>query len=361
MTYDAENRLTIAAGVTYTYDGDGKRVKKSNGKLYWTGMGSDTLAESDVAGVLGDEHVYFNGKRVARRTSAAVVYYYFGDHLGTSRKITNATGTVCYDADYYPYGGERVNLNTCAQNYKFTGKERDGESGLDYFIARHYSSNLGRFLQPDEFAGGPVDAFSSNDPAPPASLPYADITNPQSLNKYSYTINSPLRYTDPNGHCAAFCVGDAIVVVVVGAAVVLYMASRPDAQESIKGITGEVATAIGNTFKSDNSKPTPPPPPPGGQAQPKADTPPGGQGDKGKKDDKGGEKSESQKQKVDNRTADDRISGSLKRSDSYHSEYGNKTLDQLKQLAKEGDPKAQQMKKLVEQAQRLQEKVSTKK
>ncbi|MGH9509048.1 MAG: RHS repeat-associated core domain-containing protein, partial [Terriglobales bacterium] len=268
---------------------------------------------------------------------------------------------VCYDADYYPYGGERVNLNTCAQNYKFTGKERDGESGLDYFIARHYSSNLGRFLQPDEFAGGPVDAFSSNDPAPPASLPYADITNPQSLNKYSYTINSPLRYTDPNGHCAAFCVGDAIVVVVVGAAVVLYMASRPDAQESIKGITGEVATAIGNTFKSDNSKPTPPPPPPGGQAQPKADTPPGGQGDKGKKDDKGGEKSESQKQKVDNRTADDRISGSLKRSDSYHSEYGNKTLDQLKQLAKEGDPKAQQMKKLVEQAQRLQEKVSTKK
>ena len=46
-----------------------------------------------------------------------------------------------------------------------------------------------------------MDAFSSNDPLPPGPLPYADITNPQSLNKYAYTFNNPLRYTDPNGHC----------------------------------------------------------------------------------------------------------------------------------------------------------------
>ncbi|MGH9788251.1 MAG: hypothetical protein ACRD4U_06070, partial [Candidatus Acidiferrales bacterium] len=42
--------------------------------------------------------------------------------------------------------------------------------------------------------------FSSNDPLPPGPLPYADITNPQSLNKYTYTYNNPLRYTDPTGH-----------------------------------------------------------------------------------------------------------------------------------------------------------------
>ena len=40
-------------------------------------------------------------------------------------------------------------------HYKFTGKERDAESGLDDFDARHYASSLGRFMQPDEFGGGP--------------------------------------------------------------------------------------------------------------------------------------------------------------------------------------------------------------
>jgi hypothetical protein len=82
-----------------------------------------------------------------------------------------------------------------------SGKERDSESGLDDFEARYYASSMGRFMQPDEFAGGPVDLF---DPSPPTPdpLPYADIFNPQSLNKYTYVYNNPLRYVDPNGHDA---------------------------------------------------------------------------------------------------------------------------------------------------------------
>jgi hypothetical protein len=62
-----------------------------------------------------------------RRDASGNVFYYFADHLGSSRVITNVTGTVCYDADFYPYGGERAVTTTCPQNYKFTGKERDGE------------------------------------------------------------------------------------------------------------------------------------------------------------------------------------------------------------------------------------------
>ena len=46
-----------------------------------------------------------------------------------------------------------------------------------------------------------MDAYSSNDPAPPGPLPYAAIGNPQSLNKYTYTYNNPLNYVDPDGHC----------------------------------------------------------------------------------------------------------------------------------------------------------------
>ncbi len=51
----------------------------------------------------------------------------------------------------------------------FTGKEWDSASGLDYFGARHYASTVGRFLQPDEFTGGPVEVYGG-DPTLPGPL-----------------------------------------------------------------------------------------------------------------------------------------------------------------------------------------------
>jgi RHS repeat-associated protein len=89
--------------------------------------------------------------------------------------------STCYDADFYPYGGEIAHTNTCTQNYKFTSKERDIESGLDYFGARHYASTLGRYLSPD-----PLNAS-------------AHVADPQSWNRYAYVLNNPLRYVDPTG------------------------------------------------------------------------------------------------------------------------------------------------------------------
>jgi len=67
-TYDLKNRLLTAGGVTCTYDGDGKRVKKSNGMLYWTGPGWDPLLETDLSGNATEEYVFFNGERVAGRS-----------------------------------------------------------------------------------------------------------------------------------------------------------------------------------------------------------------------------------------------------------------------------------------------------
>jgi hypothetical protein len=81
------------------------------------------------------------GEVLRRADMTRALFYYFEDHLGSSRVTVQAGQTTkCYDADYYPYGKERAYTTTCPQNYKFTGKERDAESGLDYFIARHYSS-----------------------------------------------------------------------------------------------------------------------------------------------------------------------------------------------------------------------------
>jgi RHS repeat-associated protein len=186
-TFNAESELLTAAGVTYTYDGDGNRVQKSNGKLYWLGDGSDPLDETDASGNLTDEYIFFGGKRIARRDSSNNVDFYFADHLGTARVLTNASGTMQDDSDFYPFGGERPYSFNSGNTYKFTGKERDPESGLDDFDARYYSSSLGRF----------VSADWSGTPEP---VPYADFIDPQSLNLYTYVRNIPTTMVDLDGH-----------------------------------------------------------------------------------------------------------------------------------------------------------------
>jgi RHS repeat-associated protein len=192
-TYDAENRMTKFVGVTtnnYSYDGDGQRVKKTSPvSLYWYGATGEVLDETASAGALTSEYIFFNGKRVARRDADNSVKYYFADHVGSASVVTNNVGGITEESDYYPYGGEIAINNTDPNHYKFTGKERDIESGLDMFGARYYGSALGRFMTPD-WAAKPID------------VPYADFGNPQSLNLYSYVKNNPTTTRDPDGHCA---------------------------------------------------------------------------------------------------------------------------------------------------------------
>jgi RHS repeat-associated protein len=179
-SWDAENRLALAAGVTYTYDGDGQRVEKSTGTLYWRGGGGSVVAETDTSGNTLDEYIFF-GARIARRDSSGNVYYYFGNHLG-SAAITDATGTLCYDADFYPIGGELDFTNNCAQNYKFAGMEQDPETGDYHNQYRQYASNLGRWLSPD-----------------PSGTAAVSLANPQTWNMYAYVTNNPTTLNDATG------------------------------------------------------------------------------------------------------------------------------------------------------------------
>jgi RHS repeat-associated protein len=199
-TWDAESQLKTAAGVTYLYDGSGRRVSKSNGKLYWYGSGGEILAETDACGNTTAEYIFFGGQRIAMipwsgaSCSSTVVgnpIYYVEDLLGTSRVIATNSGVVCYDADFYPFGGERTPYtNNCpsTNNYKFEGKERDAETGNDDFGARYYSNRFGRWLSADW----------SNVPVP---VPYANLTNPQTLNLYSMVADDPESFADLDGHC----------------------------------------------------------------------------------------------------------------------------------------------------------------
>jgi RHS repeat-associated protein len=192
-TFDQENRITGAAGYTYTYDGDGNRVIKANGTsassgtLYWY-MTPGVVAESDLAGTLKSEYVFFDGERVARKDFPSnTVAYYFSDHLKTASVITDASGIIKAESDYYPWGGELQFVNNDSNDYKFTGKKRDTETGLDYFGARYYSNGLGRWVSADWSAT-------------PVPVPYADLGDPQSFNLYSYVRNLPTTRIDADGH-----------------------------------------------------------------------------------------------------------------------------------------------------------------
>ncbi len=192
-TFDQENRITGANGYTYTYDGDGNRVRKSNsatsGTLYWY-MSPGVVAETDLAGTLKSEYVFFDGERVARRdgaTGTGGVFYYFSDHLKTASIITDSAGTIKAESDYYPWGGELQFVNNDPNDYKFTGKKRDAETGLDYFGARYYSNGLGRWVSADWSAT-------------PIPVPYADFEDPQTLNLYGYVRSLPTTRIDADGH-----------------------------------------------------------------------------------------------------------------------------------------------------------------
>ena len=86
---------------------------------------------------------------------------------------------------FYPYGTMRSESGTSPTERKFTGQRFDAADGLYFYQSRYFDPVVGRFLQPDSVV-----------PAP---------DNPQSLNRFAYVLNNPLRYIDPSGHCS---VGD---------------------------------------------------------------------------------------------------------------------------------------------------------
>jgi len=232
--YDAEGRICAFSTpngmggsivVGYLYDANGTRVAKGtihsvlvNGvatlscDLTQNGF---TLTESYVLGPGGEELTMLDGSGAWQRTNvyggtgqlatydiaanpahtsanglpatAPALHFQLTDPLGTRRMQTNADGQPETDIQSLPYGDA---LAPSTDQYApataddatplhFTGKERDTESGNDYFEARYYGSSMGRFMSPDPMGG--------------------HLEDPQTLNRYVYVRNNPLSLTDPTG------------------------------------------------------------------------------------------------------------------------------------------------------------------
>lgn len=119
------------------------------------------------------------------------IFFYHTDPAGTPLSMTDDKGNVVWRADYRPFGEENsINPQTKENDMRFVGKEKDKETGLQYFGARYMKNEIGRFLTVDPV--GPVDPRTSK-------TNYKMLENPQRLNRYAYGINNPYRYIDPDG------------------------------------------------------------------------------------------------------------------------------------------------------------------
>jgi RHS repeat-associated protein len=192
VAYDAENRQASAtvgaASSSYVYDAEGRRVKLSSN-------GAERIFVYDAMGQLAAEYATGESEPSGKQ-------YLTADMLGSTRLITGDQGTVLNRIDYAPFG-EEIPASGCGNpqgpdrsprcdvagyvdpnsiRLKFTGKERDTETGLDYFGARYFSSAQGRFTSPDVLMGKPEW-----------------LVDPQRWNRYAYVRNNPLKYIDPNG------------------------------------------------------------------------------------------------------------------------------------------------------------------
>jgi RHS repeat-associated protein len=182
-TYDGANRLTKinSTAAVYTYFGP-QRIKKvvGSGTTRYIYSGNKVIAEySGTTPTLSVEYVYAGSQLLATIAGTATTYH-LPDHL-SNRAESDSSGTVTRTFGHFPFGDIWYET-TSTDKWKFTSYEHDsgsGETGLDYADFRYYASGTARFMSPDLLPG--------------------HLLAPQSLNRYAYVVNDPVRLTDPQG------------------------------------------------------------------------------------------------------------------------------------------------------------------
>ncbi|CAG7648207.1 hypothetical protein PAESOLCIP111_05552 [Paenibacillus solanacearum] len=189
--YNARNELVHVsdangANISYTYNGDGLLYERTeNGqttRYYYDG--ASVIAEGNVANgasSLKTRYVRGNGL-VARVDANGTKSYYVHNGHGDVVGLTDGSGSILNQYTYDIWGNPLVAQEQIKQPFRYSGELWDSSTNLQYLRARWYDPSVGRFINQDTYEG--------------------DITNPLTLNLYTYVHNNPLRYSDPNGHWA---------------------------------------------------------------------------------------------------------------------------------------------------------------
>ncbi|HET7206728.1 MAG TPA: RHS repeat-associated core domain-containing protein [Terriglobales bacterium] len=180
--WDSDNHPTTIDSVTATYDALGRMVEQNKSGTYY----------QIVYGPTGGKLAMMNGQAVQKQfvplpagaaavyASSGLSYYRHPDWLGSSRLASTPSRGVYFDGAYAPFGEPYSQTGTT--DLSFTGQNQDTVTGLYDFMFREYHPTQGRWISPD-----------------PAGLAAVDPSNPQSLNRYAYALNNPLKYIDRDG------------------------------------------------------------------------------------------------------------------------------------------------------------------
>jgi RHS repeat-associated protein len=134
----------------------------------------------EVSGSSVKKYYYAGSQRIAMNADG-LTYFLIGDHLGSTSLTTDANGVLASEMKYTAWGEVRDSAGTMPTNYTYTGQySHVNDFGLLYYNARWYDPSLGRFAQADTIVPGGVQGYD----------------------RYAYTNNNPVKYTDPSGHAA---------------------------------------------------------------------------------------------------------------------------------------------------------------
>ncbi len=237
--WDERDRLTgTTEGTTvvgYVYGEDGNRTNKFSSigeTLYFNNLWTWHDAKSLGNGGQNTKNIYLGTERIVSKLNRGEgldtyseeyhkTYYWHTDHLGSAHFITDYQGNEYQRIEYTPYGEEWIELKSDTGDqympYKFTGKERDEETGLYYYGARYLDPVYSRWLSTDPAVGEYIPAAGADN----SNLPgMGGVFNHINGNLYHYAGNNPIKYTDPDGRFAHI-IGEIIAGVSIGAVVVL--------------------------------------------------------------------------------------------------------------------------------------------
>ena len=233
--WDERDRLTGTTEGTkvvgYVYGEDGKRTNKysSDGEtVYFSNLWSWHDGGNLGTGGQTTKNIYLGKDRIVSKLNRGgglatyseeyhKTYYWHSDHLGSAHFITDYQGNEYQRIEYTPYGEEWVELEPDAGDiylpYRFTGKERDEETGLYYYGARYLDPVYSRWLSTDPAVGDYLPSAPTSDDARKRNqnLPgMGGVFNSINMQLYHYAGNNPIRYIDPDGKFA-FAVAAVIV------------------------------------------------------------------------------------------------------------------------------------------------------